>query len=125
MSRPLSKDYEEVLAVVNKYVESCRYCDAEIGKPAFHEHAVMNGYYNEKDQLYTNIDTLWDMMEPLDSAEKTYTAHTDVLDISGNIAVVRITMEGWHGQSYVDYHELIKTNGEWKIIAKIFCLLEE
>lgn len=34
--------------------------------------------------------------------------------------VVRVTLEGYHGHDYVDLHELVKGDGEWKIVAKIF-----
>ncbi|MBQ9156720.1 MAG: nuclear transport factor 2 family protein [Eubacterium sp.] len=29
-------------------------------------------------------------------------------------------MEDWHGLAFTDFHSLIKEDGEWKILAKVF-----
>ena len=38
----------------------------------------------------------------------------------GPAAAVRITLEDWHGLAFTDFHNLIKEDGEWKIVAKVF-----
>ena len=57
----------------------------------------------------------------MDEAGKTNArAIVDVLDATSDIAAIRITMEDWHGQNFVDYHLLRKDESGWKIVAKVF-----
>ncbi len=42
------------------------------------------------------------------------------LSIEGTAATVRVTLEDWHGIAFTDFHSLLKIDGEWKIIAKVF-----
>ena len=44
----------------------------------------------------------------------------DVLSIEGTAAAVRVTLEDWHGLAFTDFHTLIKEDGQWKILAKVF-----
>ena len=41
-------------------------------------------------------------------------------------AVVRVTMErDAAGADYTDYHSLIKIDGRWKVVAKLFHLYDQ
>ena len=44
----------------------------------------------------------------------------DVLSIEGTAATVRVVLEDWHGIAFTDFHNLLKIDGEWKIVAKVF-----
>lgn len=47
--------------------------------------------------------------------------HVDVLAVTPSTAAVRIDMEGAaDGTDYTDFHALIKQDGQWKVIAKLF-----
>jgi hypothetical protein len=111
-------DYKAVYDVLFKYCnEGCVANIPEV-KKAFHEKAVMNGYAGDGNYVYGPIQGLYDLYEKIGGSTRNF--HVDVLDIAGNIAVGKCVIEDWHGHDYVDYHELIKENGEWKIIAKIY-----
>ena len=56
-----------------------------------------------------------DQLGPSDSK-----VQIDVLDIVGDIAAVRVTMEDSHGTDYVDFHVLKKTEEGWKTADKVF-----
>lgn len=103
------KDYEEIVRAGELYLQSCKEGKSEIMKPAFHENATINA---------NPIKTLFD---GVDEAGKTNTkGRIDVLDVVNDIAVIRITMEDYLGENFVDFHMLRKENDEWKIVAKIF-----
>ena len=109
MANASIQDYQEILATVQKYVEGCAKGDGAYMKPAFHESATING---------APIQTLFDGASesgPTDSQ-----AQVDILDVVGDIAVVRITLENYHGSDYVDFHALKKDECGWKIMAKVF-----
>ena len=59
-------------------------------------------------------------MERHNFAGSSARAIVDVLDATNDIAAIRITMEDWHGQNFVDYHLLQKGADGWKIVAKVF-----
>ena len=102
------KDYEDIRKVAQLYIDGGN-GDSAIMKPAFHKNATING---------APIQTLFD---GVDEAVKTNSrAIVDVLDATNDIAAIRITMEDWHGQNFVDYHLLRKDESGWKIAAKVF-----
>lgn len=86
-------DYEEVLATVAKYTESCKEGKSDIMKPAFTENALMYGYLNGE---YYNgsIEALYGAVNAFGPAPETK-ARVDVLSIEGTAAVVRVTLEAW------------------------------
>ena len=102
------KDYEEIRKVAQLYIDGGN-GDSSIMKPAFHKNATING---------DPIQTLFDYVDKVGKTDSK--AIVDVLDAVNDIAVIRITMEDWHGQNFVDYHLLRKDETGWKIIAKSF-----
>lgn len=42
------------------------------------------------------------------------------MEIAVLTAVGRVVVRNWHDKNFVDFHELIRENGEWKIIAKTY-----
>ena len=111
-------EYKAVMKTLETYcVEGCA-ANVPGVKRAFHEKAVMNG--SGKDgYVFGPIQNLYDLYGEVGPAPDA-TWHIDVLDIAGTTAVGRIVIRNWHGKDFVDFHELIKENGEWKIIAKTY-----
>lgn len=111
-------EYRAVEETLNIY---CREgCAANVAgvKKAFHEKAVMNGH-GKDGYVFGQIQNLYELYEQVGPAPECE-CHIDVLDVAGNTAVGRIVIRNWHGKDFVDFHELIRENGEWKIIAKTY-----
>ena len=108
MANASVKDYQEVTAVLKTYLDGGN-VSGEAQKPAFAESATING---------APIQTLFDLVDQLGPASAT--GQIDVLDIVNDIAVARVTMEDFHGASYVDFHVLRKGEEGWKILAKVY-----
>ena len=66
-----------------------------------------------------SIEALYGAVDAFGAAPDTL-ARVDVLAIEGTAASVRVTLENWHGLSFTDFHNLIKEDGQWKIVAKVF-----
>ena len=111
-------DYEAVLETVGKYTEACNAGKSDIMKPAFTDNALMYGYLNGE-YYHGSIEALYGAVDAFGPAPETL-ARVDVLNIEGTAAVARVTLENWHGLSFTDFHSLIKENGQWKILAKVF-----
>ena len=102
------RDYEEIRKVAQMYIDGGN-GDSSIMKPAFHKNATING---------EPIQGLFDAVDK--AGETSARAIVDVLDATGDVAAIRIVMEDWHGQNFVDYHLLRKDTDGWKIVAKVF-----
>ena len=103
------KEYDEILAVLNKYVEGGNN-NSQLLKPLFHKNALMND---------KPIQNLYDAIDQA-GIEKNAKAKIDILDVSGNIATARVVLENWHGKNFIDFHQLMKTDDGWKIVSKIY-----
>ncbi|KIL11134.1 nuclear transport factor 2 family protein [Bacillus sp. Je.9.29.b] len=121
MSKTPIKDYNQIVEVIGKYVEGLVTGKKEVMQPAFHGDATMYGY-NSNGFLGGPIQNLWDFVDKAGAAPD-LKARIDVLDVEGTIATARISLENdAYGESYTDYHQLLKVNGEWKVIGKVFHL---
>lgn len=107
------KDYEEIINAGKLYLEGCN-STSETMKPAFHENATING---------EPIQTLFDGVDEAGPAN--CSGRIDVLDVANDIAVIRIVMEDYFGNDYIDFHMLKKEDDGWKILAKSFTDVEK
>jgi len=44
------------------------------------------------------------------------------IDIVETVATVRLELENWNGRRFTDMFTLLKVDGEWKIMNKVFHL---
>jgi hypothetical protein len=114
-----TRDYDAVIAVAQKYVDGLRIGSAEGVAEAFHKDAVMYGFTNGE-LLGGSIVNLFEFVKKNGKAPE-ITTRLDVLAITPTTAVVRVDMEkDAIGADYNDYLTLIKINGDWKVIAKVY-----
>lgn len=112
-------EYNAVIATANQYVEGLRIGSAQGVAQAFHKEAVMYGFTNGE-LLGGPIKNLFDFVEKNGAAPEIST-RLDVLAITPTTAVVRVDMEADAiGADYNDYLTLIKIDGAWKVIAKVY-----
>ncbi|GAA6204914.1 MULTISPECIES: nuclear transport factor 2 family protein [Thalassotalea] len=106
---------------VNYYLEGSLLGDPNVVAKAFHPDARVQGIRNGKHAVY-DMKTFLGFF----STEKpgTHTTHIISVDIEENAASVRAEwdMGTW---KYVDYLSLLKNNGEWKIVNKIYTVVKK
>lgn len=110
-------DYELVAQTVNYYLEGGNNNDYETLKKAFHETATMK-YITEEG--YQEVNAL-EFFSGMDASKPKPTRKTRISDItiSGHAANARLEIE-YETFSFVDFMNLLKIDGEWKIVNKIF-----
>ncbi|MFK4341931.1 MULTISPECIES: nuclear transport factor 2 family protein [unclassified Paenibacillus] len=118
MNRTTLNDYEAIVNTMNGYIEGNITGNSEAMKSTFHEDAIMYGYTNDGKLSTGSIQNLYNLIDTLGPA-KDLQYRIDVLDVAVTVAVVRIILEG-PGVVYSDYHTLLKVDGEWKVISKVF-----
>lgn len=112
-------EYDAVIAVAQKYVNGLRNGSSDEVAQAFHKDAVMYGFTNGE-LLGGPIANLFDFINKNGKAPE-ITTRLDVLAITPTTAVVRVDMENDAiGADYNDYLTLIRVDGAWKVIAKVY-----
>ncbi|KAK5719539.1 hypothetical protein LTR15_008063 [Elasticomyces elasticus] len=115
-----TSEYDEVVAVVQTYIDGLREGDNSIISKAFHEAATMYGLTAEGSLLGGPIKNLYTFVEEHGKAPDIKT-RLDILSMTPTTAVVKVDMEkDAGGYDYTDFHTLIKLDGKWGIIAKTF-----
>jgi|SRR5690242_622725 len=115
-----TSDYAAVSDVVNNYVAGLKAGDSKQVAKSFHRDATMYGFGPDGALLGGPISNLWSYMDTHGAAPQII-AHCDVISITPTTAVVKVDMErDAAGVNYTDNHTLLKQDGRWLIIAKVF-----
>lgn len=117
-------DYEQVLAVVQGYIDGLYKGNVEDLKKVFHKDAVMYGFTSDE-LLGGTVNNLYDYIEKFGDAPN-IKSRLDVLHMTPTTAVVRVELENDAADgNFTDYHSLIKIDGQWKVVAKLFHLYDK
>ena len=120
--------FEELAAIektLNTYLQGTLNAGekgVEIMKTVFHKDAIMWGWYTNGTLAQGNIQGLYDVLLPA-APVTDHKVRIDILDVAESIAIARVELQKiWPNETktFTDYHELIKIDGEWKIIGKVF-----
>lgn len=115
------QDYEDVLEAMQGYVHGLKTGNVSDLKKTFHQDAIMYGHLGDS-LSQGSVDNLYSYVEKFGAAPNIKTNLT-VLHKTPTTAIVRIEMEhDAADEDFTDYHSLIKINGEWKVVAKLFHL---
>lgn len=115
-----TSDYDAVITAARRYTDGYRAGSFQDIQNAFHADAVMYGYSDGKLLSGPAVAQFADFFAVY-GASAGAVSRLDVLAITPSAAVVRVDMENdVVGASYNDYLSLLKVDGEWKIISKVF-----
>lgn len=118
------QDYEDVIAVVDGYIQGLKHGSVDQLRGSFHADGIMYGH-GPDGMLGGSIDNLYSFVEHYGKAPD-IAVRLDVLDMTPTTAVVKVTMEkDAAGADYTDYHSPIKIDGQWKVVAKLFHLYDQ
>ena len=115
-----ASEYDAIAETVQHYVDGGKSGRGADMKAAFHNDATIFGYIGA-DLFAGPIQKLleWnDQNGPATELE----ARLAGIDITGTIATVRLELDNWTGHRFTDMFTLLKVDGEWKIISKVFYL---
>jgi len=107
-----------ITKVVQRYIDGARSGKGNDMKPAFHEDATIFGYIG--DDLFAGpIQQLFDWNDENGPATSLKAQITNI-DLADTVASVRLELDDWTGSRYTDLFTLLKVDGEWKIMNKVF-----
>lgn len=123
-SAPVAPDIEEkaVRGTLQRYIDGIRAGDLDLLRTAFHPQAIMTGYLGPE-PMVVPIDALWEVVQnnpsPAESGAP-FTAAVESVEVTGATATAVVTEEGYLGHDFRDAFQLLKLDGEWRIMAKLF-----
>ncbi|MDH0289317.1 nuclear transport factor 2 family protein [Pseudomonas sp. GD04087] len=119
--KPVSTtEYDDVIQAVQAYIDGYRSGDIAGIEKAFHEDSIMWGYTGDELLQGPAVPVFASFFKALGASPNTR-SRMDILAIAPTAAVVRVDMENdILGASFHDFLSLLKIDGQWKIISKIF-----
>lgn len=117
----LGQDSEKaaVRVPLENYIKGHETGDAEYMKKAFHTEGNLIWIRDGKYTTRSFAEYIAGMSGKPAADESKRKRSIDAIDVFGNAAVARITLD-YPATKFVDYMSLLKINGEWKIVNKSF-----
>ncbi|MBC9795040.1 nuclear transport factor 2 family protein [Sinomicrobium weinanense] len=112
-----SEEYPEVCKTLNYYLEGGTNNDFEVLQKAFHANATMKSVNAEGYKEGNALEIFKEKVKPGPPQDRI--TRIVSVSISGNTANARLEAE-YTDFTYIDYINLLKIEGEWKIVGKIF-----
>ena len=113
-------DREMIEKTVQFYIDGAKSGKGDDMKPAFHADATSFGYIGV-DLFSGPIQKLFDWNDENGPATDLETKIASI-DIAGTVATVRLESDNWTGHKFTDFFTLLKVEGTWKIMNKVFHL---
>lgn len=113
-------DYEAITKLVQHYINGAISGKGSDMTPAFHNEATIFGYVGS-DLFSGPIQNLYDWNDQNGPAKDLISKIVSI-DIVETIASVRVESDNWTGHRFTDFFNVLKVDGEWKIMNKIFHL---
>ena len=114
----VASEHDAITKTIQHYIDGAKSGKGDDMKPAFHEDATIFGYAG--DDLFAGpIEKLFawnDENGPATGLE----ARIAGIDVADTVATVRLELENWTGSRFTDLFTLLKVDGEWKIMNKVF-----
>ena len=115
------EEYNNILKVAEGYVEGLKSGNVEVLKKTFHQDGIMVGYMPDGN-LIKKLQFLFDFTNEHGEAPNVK-SHISILHKTETAAIALVELEDLQGGvGSTDYLSLLKVDGQWKVISKIFNL---
>ena len=113
-------EYDVIAKTVQHYIDGAKSGRGEDMKFAFHKDATIFGYVGP-DMFAGPIKQLFDWNDKNGPATELQ-ARIASIDLIDTVATVRLELDNWTGHRFTDLFTVLKVDGEWKIMNKVFHL---
>lgn len=107
----------EITKVIERYIDGGVRGDVSVMRPAFHEAATIYSVVDGKSEGGP-IQLLFDGVDGAPAPN--LTGVIGPIDVNETTATARAVLSDWGGADYTDQFTLLKTDGGWKILSKVF-----
>ena len=122
LAAPLTavQEYDAIAAALQHYIDGGRTGSSAEMRRAFHKDATIFGHFGP-DLMASPIQGLYDWVDQNPPATGLQVRVVSV-DVAGTIATARLEMDNWGGHRFTDMFTLLKADGRWQVINKVFHL---
>ena len=113
-------EYDAIASTVQHYIDGGKTGRTEEMKRAFHPDATIFGYVGA-DLFAGPIQGLFDWNDQNGAATE-LKGRIASIDVVETVATVRLELENWGMHRFTDMFTLLKVDGHWKIMNKVFHL---
>jgi hypothetical protein len=118
--------FDDINGVLQEYFDALYFCDIDRLQRVFHPRAIY-ATADETPLLYRTMQEYVPVVAARQSPASRNEArrdHVDAIDIAGeNTAVARVRCS-IDQRDFVDFLTMVRTDGRWRIIAKVFQIIE-
>ncbi|WP_225995967.1 nuclear transport factor 2 family protein [Acinetobacter oleivorans] len=114
------QEYQAITEVLNKYIEGCKQANSSTMKPAFNQHATMYSVGADGKLAGGAIPILFEGIDKDFHPSPDAQAAIARIEIVGTAASARIDANDMSGISFTDFFHLLKVEGKWTVVNKIF-----
>ena len=120
MTTSPANEQDAIARTIQRYIDGGKTASSAEMKKAFHSDATIYGYIGP-DLFGGPIQKLFDWTDSNPPATELKSRIASI-DIGHTVATVRLELENWNGHRFTDMFTLLKQDGEWKIMSKVFYL---
>lgn len=113
-------EYDAITRTIQNYIDGGKTGRTEEMKKAFHPDATIFGYVGP-DLFAGPIQGLFDWNDQNGAATELQ-GRIASIDVVETVATVRLELENWGMHRFTDMFTLLKVDGQWKIMNKVFHL---
>lgn len=115
-------NYAAVRQVLENYIEGSYIADTTLLKSLFHPDAAMSGYLDGTPDIGTPQPFYEELEENPSAKESGEVYHAEIvfIHIADAMASAGIVEDNLLGVNYVNHFHLLKIDGAWKIVSKIY-----
>jgi hypothetical protein len=113
-------DVKAITQVLEMYAKGARSGGSADLKPAFNADATIHGYIGP--ELFGGPIQLFYDWHDNNGPASGLAMKIASIDVEGTIATARVELDDWTGHRFTDMFTLLKVDGQWKIISKVFHL---
>lgn len=113
-------EYDAIAKTIQHYIDGGKTGNTEEMKKAFHRDATIFGYIGN-DLFAGPIQGLFDWNDQNGAAAE-LEGRIASIDFVESVAIVRLELDNWGVHRFTDLFTLLKVDGQWKIMNKVFHL---
>lgn len=121
MSKPTYiLEYQAIVEVLTKYIDGCKQAKSSLMKPSFNDKATMFSVDADGKLTGGAVQALFDGIDSGFRPSPEAQGAVVRVDIVGTAASARIDANDVSGICFTDFFQLLKVEGQWTVISKIF-----
>jgi hypothetical protein len=119
---PQDTDTRAITNLVGDYIRAAQTGDESLMRSVFHADSTICGYVGP-DLFSAPIEQFHEWNRGNGPAPDVREQIASI-DIAGTIASVRVELDHWTGHRFTDYFNLLKIDGRWWVMNKVFHMHE-